>query len=119
MEFVGPFVERRVGCDIVTSDARDAQYDTIVEWGIPDHAALQRLTGIKTPTLSIQGDNDLMIPTMLSHVMAGLIPQAQIRIYPDAAHGFLCQSPRGRGASQHIPGAISAVQKEQSNAGEP
>jgi pimeloyl-ACP methyl ester carboxylesterase len=72
---------------------RDAQYDAIVEWGIPDHAALQRLTGITAPTLIIQGDNDLMIPTKLSHLMAGLIPDTRIRIYPDAAHGSLFQYP--------------------------
>ena len=60
-----------------TSDAaRDAQYDAILEWGVPDHAALQRLTGIESPTLVIQGDNDLMIPTKLSHLMADLIPDA-------------------------------------------
>jgi pimeloyl-ACP methyl ester carboxylesterase len=94
MEFLGRFMERREGRDAPTSDAaRDAQYDAIVEWGIPDHAALQRLTGIKSPTLVIQGDGDLMIPTKLSHLMAGLIPDAQIRIYPDAAHGFLFQYP--------------------------
>ena len=34
-----------------------------------------------------------MIPTKLSHLMAGLIPDARIRIYPDAAHGFLFQYP--------------------------
>ncbi len=94
MEFLGRFLERRDGRDAPTSDAaRDAQYDAIVEWGIPDHAALQRLTGIRTPTLIIQGDNDLMIPTKLSHLMAGLIPDAHIRIYADAAHGFLFQYP--------------------------
>jgi pimeloyl-ACP methyl ester carboxylesterase len=94
MEFLGRFMERQEGRDAPTSDAvRDAQYDAIVEWGIPDHAALQRLTGIKSPTLVIQGDDDLMIPTKLSHLMAGLIPDAQIRIYPDAAHGFLFQYP--------------------------
>jgi pimeloyl-ACP methyl ester carboxylesterase len=94
LEFLGRFMERREGRDAPTSDsARDAQYDAIVEWGIPDHAALQRLTGINTPTLIIQGDDDLMIPTKLSHLMAGLIPDAQIRIYPDAAHGFLFQYP--------------------------
>jgi pimeloyl-ACP methyl ester carboxylesterase len=93
-EFLGRFMERQEGRDAPTSDAaRDAQYDAIVEWGIPDHAALQRLTGIKSPTLVIQGDGDLMIPTKLSHLMAGLIPDAQIRIYPDAAHGFLFQYP--------------------------
>ena len=34
-----------------------------------------------------------MILTKLSHLLAGLIPDAQIRIYPDAAHGFLFQYP--------------------------
>ena len=87
-------MRRQEGRDEPTSDsARDAQYDAIVEWGIPDHAALQRLTGIESPTLIIQGDNDLMIPTKVSHLMAGLIPNAQIQIYSDAAHGFLFQYP--------------------------
>ena len=93
-EFLGRFLERQDARDAPTSDAvRDAQYDAIVEWGIPDHAALQRLTGINVPTLVIQGDNDLMIPTKLSHILAGLIPDARITIYPDAAHGFLFQYP--------------------------
>jgi pimeloyl-ACP methyl ester carboxylesterase len=93
-EFLGRFLERQEGRDAPTSDvARDAQYDAVVEWGIPDHSALQRLTGIKSPTLVIQGDGDLMIPTKLSHLLAGLIPDARIRIYPDSAHGFLFQYP--------------------------
>ena len=41
--------------------------------------------------LIIQGDGDLMMPTRLGHLMAGLIPDA--RIYPDSAHGFLFQEP--------------------------
>jgi pimeloyl-ACP methyl ester carboxylesterase len=93
-EFLSRFVARQDGRDVPTSDrARDAQYDAIVDWGVPDHGALQRLTGIQSPTLVIQGDTDLMIPTRLSHLLAGLIPDAQIRIYPDAAHGFLFQHP--------------------------
>ena len=94
MEFLARFIERHEGRDAPTSDAaRDAQYDAIVEWGIPDHGALQRSTGIKSPTLIIQGDNDLMIPNKLSHLMTGLIPDVRIRIFPDAAHGFLFQYP--------------------------
>jgi pimeloyl-ACP methyl ester carboxylesterase len=92
-EFLARFLERQ-DRDAPTSDAaRDAQYDAIVDWGVPDHGALQRLTGIQSPTLVLQGDNDLMIPTKLSHLLAGLIPDARIRIYPDAAHGFLFQYP--------------------------
>jgi pimeloyl-ACP methyl ester carboxylesterase len=94
LEFLDRFMARTEDRDAPTNVAlRDAQYDAIVEWGIPDHAALQRLTGIKSPTLIIQGDGDLMIPPELSHLMAGLIPDARIRIYPDAAHGFLFQYP--------------------------
>jgi pimeloyl-ACP methyl ester carboxylesterase len=94
LEFLVRFMERQEGRDAPSSDAvRDAQYDAIVEWGIPDHGAPQRLTGIESPTLVIQGDDDLMIPTKLSHLMAGLIPDARIRIYPDAAHGSLFQYP--------------------------
>jgi pimeloyl-ACP methyl ester carboxylesterase len=86
--------ETQEGRDSPTSDAaRDAQYDAIVEWGIPDHGALQRLTGISCPTLVIQGDGLLMIPIPLFHLMAGLVHDARIRIYPDAAHGFLFQYP--------------------------
>jgi pimeloyl-ACP methyl ester carboxylesterase len=93
VEFLGRFMECRDRDAPTTDAARDAQYDAVVEWGIPDHAALQRLTGIQSPTLVIQGDNDLMIPTKLSHLMAGLIPDAQIRTYPDTAHGFLFPYP--------------------------
>jgi len=93
-EFLGRFMERAKDRDAPTTvGLRDAQYDAIVEWGIPDHAALQRLTAISVPTLIIQGDSDVMIPPELSHLMAGLIPDARIRIYPDAAHGFLFQNP--------------------------
>ncbi|MHC5905341.1 alpha/beta fold hydrolase [Streptomyces sp. S6] len=93
-EFLGRFLARTEDRDVPSSPAsRDAQYDAVLEWGIPDHGALQRLTGIGCPTLILQGDNDLMIPTRASHLMAGLIPDARIRIYPDAAHASLFQYP--------------------------
>jgi pimeloyl-ACP methyl ester carboxylesterase len=92
-EFLGRFLERAERDTPTTDAARDAQYDAVCAWGIPDHSALQRLTGIASPTLVLQGDDDLMIQTKLSHLLAGLIPDAKIRIYPDAAHGFLFQYP--------------------------
>jgi pimeloyl-ACP methyl ester carboxylesterase len=103
MEFLGRFMARTQDRDAPTSlAARDALYDAIVEWGIPNHGALQRLTGIRCPTLIIQGDGDLMIPTKLSHLMAGLIPDARIRIYPDSAHAFLFQEP------EQVPADVDA-----------
>jgi pimeloyl-ACP methyl ester carboxylesterase len=56
MEFLSRFLERHEGRDTPTSDAaRDAQYDAIVEWGIPNHAALQRLTGDRKPDVGHPG----------------------------------------------------------------
>ena len=93
-EFLGRFLQRTEDRDPTpTLAVREAQYDAVLEWGIPDHAALQRLTGIECPTLILQGDNDLMIPTRESHLMAGLIPDAEIHIYPDAAHASIFQYP--------------------------
>ena len=70
-----------------------AQYDAIVEWGIPDPTRLHRLAGITQPTLVANGDNDRMIPTVNSQILADHIPNARLRIFPDAAHGFLFQYP--------------------------
>ena len=39
------------------------------------------------------GDNDTMMITENSHLLAEQLPNAQIRIYPDAGHGFLDQYP--------------------------
>ncbi|OKI49263.1 alpha/beta fold hydrolase [Micromonospora sp. CB01531] len=71
-----------------------AQYDAIVEWGIPDPTQLNRLAGITQPTLVANGDNDMMIPTVNSQILADHLPNARLRIFADAAHGFLFQYPR-------------------------
>ena len=70
---------------------REAQYDAVCTWGIPDHARLQRLSAIDMPVFVANGDSDRMILPHYSYLLAGLIPQAQLKIYPDAAHGFLFQ----------------------------
>jgi len=70
---------------------RNAQYDAVCAWGIPDHALLQRLSAIDLPVLIANGDGDPMILPHYSHLLAGLIPHARVKIYPDSAHGFLFQ----------------------------
>jgi pimeloyl-ACP methyl ester carboxylesterase len=67
---------------------RQAQYDAVCAWGIPDHALLQRLSAIDVPVLVANGDSDPMILPHYSYLLAGLIPQARVKIYPDSAHGF-------------------------------
>ena len=78
--------------DTATSWAtREAQYDAVCTWGIPNHALLQRLGCLQMPVFVANGDSDPMILPHYSYLLAGLIPQASVKIYPDAAHGFLFQ----------------------------
>ena len=74
-----------------TWQTRQAQYDAVCDWGIPDHGQLQRVSAIGMPVFVANGDGDPMVLPHFSYLLAGLIPQARMRIYPDAAHGFLFQ----------------------------
>jgi pimeloyl-ACP methyl ester carboxylesterase len=70
---------------------REAQYDAVCAWGIPNHALLQRLGAIAMSVFVANGDRDPMILPHYSYLLAGLIPDARMKIYPDSAHGFLFQ----------------------------
>ena len=80
---------------------RQAQYDAVCAWGVPDWSALERLRAITVPVFVANGDSDPMIPPRLSHLLAGLLPDARICIYPDAAHGFLFQHHEAFAADVH------------------
>jgi pimeloyl-ACP methyl ester carboxylesterase len=92
VETLGRLTARREDRDKQTTwQTRQAQYDAVCEWGIPNYGQLQRVTAIGMPVFVANGDSDPMILPHLSYLLAGLIPQAQVKIYPDAAHGFLFQ----------------------------
>jgi pimeloyl-ACP methyl ester carboxylesterase len=91
-ETLGRLTARRDDRDEQTTwQTRQAQYDAVCDWGIPDHGQLQRVSAIGMPVFVANGDGDPMILPHLSYLLAGLIPQARVKIYPDAAHGFLFQ----------------------------
>jgi pimeloyl-ACP methyl ester carboxylesterase len=92
VETLGRLTARRDDRDKQTTwETRQAQYDAVCDWGIPDHSQLQRVSAIDTPVFVANGDGDAMILPHFSYLIAGLIPQARVKIYPDAAHGFLFQ----------------------------
>jgi pimeloyl-ACP methyl ester carboxylesterase len=70
---------------------RLAQYDAVCAWGAPNHALLERVSAIDKPVFVANGDSDPMILPRYSYLLAGLIPGALLKIYPDSAHGFLFQ----------------------------
>ncbi|WP_236194985.1 alpha/beta fold hydrolase [Pseudomonas glycinae] len=64
------------------------QLKAITAWGRQPRQALGRL---RTPTLVVNGDNDIMVPSVNSFELARLIPDAQLVIYKDAGHGGIFQ----------------------------
>jgi pimeloyl-ACP methyl ester carboxylesterase len=94
MEYLGRAYTRQEGRDAETDLAtRDAQLAAITAWGIPDASKLNRLAGIIQPVLVAAGDDDTMMHTENSRLLADRLPNGQLRIYPDANHGFLDQYP--------------------------
>jgi pimeloyl-ACP methyl ester carboxylesterase len=86
------FAARTADRDAPTGwQTRLAQYDAVCSWGQPNHSLLERLSAIDKPVFVANGDSDPMILPRYSYLLAGLIPDARIKIYPDAAHGFLFQ----------------------------
>ncbi|MNG16693.1 putative aminoacrylate hydrolase RutD [compost metagenome] len=46
---------------------------------------------MRTPTLIVNGDNDIMVPSVNSIALANRIPNAHLVIYEDAGHGGIFQ----------------------------
>jgi pimeloyl-ACP methyl ester carboxylesterase len=74
-----------------TWSTRQAQYDAVCAWGIPNHSLLERVSAIELPVFVTNGDSDPMILPRYSYLLAGLLPNVRLTIYPDSAHGFLFQ----------------------------
>ncbi|CAI8762403.1 alpha/beta fold hydrolase [Pseudomonas chlororaphis] len=64
------------------------QLKAIIAWG---KQASQDLGRLRTPTLIVNGDNDIMVPSVNSIALANRIPNAQWVIYEDAGHGGIFQ----------------------------
>jgi len=91
-QVAGRIFGRTTGQDEPTTwQTRQAQYDAVCAWGIPNHGLLQRVAAILLPVFVANGDSDPMILPRYSHLLAGLLPDARVTIYPDSAHGFLFQ----------------------------
>jgi len=92
LEFFGRYIEREHERDLpVSAEGREAQYEAILEWGVPDQDALRRLDAIEQPALVAGGDSDLVIPPPALQLLGSSLPNARVRTYPDSGHGFLFQ----------------------------
>jgi pimeloyl-ACP methyl ester carboxylesterase len=108
MAYLGRTQARQTDRDAQTDLAtRDAQLAAITAWGIPNASKLNRLAGIVQPTFVATGDNDTMMHTKNSQLLADRLPNAHLRIYADANHGFLNQYPELFG--DHVNTFLNAV----------
>jgi pimeloyl-ACP methyl ester carboxylesterase len=87
--FLSRLSERKEDRDVaVTNEAIHAQVTAITKWGM---AATGSLGAIKQPVLVVNGDNDIMAPTINSVELARKLPNAELSIFPDAGHGAIFQ----------------------------
>ena len=70
-----------------------AQQAALMEWRQPRGERYADLKAIKQPTLVVNGNDDIMVPTINSFTLSQHIPNAQLIVYPDSGHGALFQYP--------------------------
>ena len=70
-----------------------AQRAAIAKWGAKRERPYDYLQAIQQPTLVVNGSNDVIIYTINSYILQQNLPNAQLIIYPDSAHGSQYQYP--------------------------
>ena len=87
--FVNRLEERTVGRDApIKLRAFRTQLKAIQRWG---RSAPADLSKISQPTLIANGDNDRMVPSVLSEDLHRRISGSELVIYPDSGHGGIFQ----------------------------
>ena len=92
--FLERFLRRTANRDPeVNEKVAPAQLEAIGKWGVQREGSYAYLKTILQPTLVVNGDNDVIIPSINSWILQQNIPDAQLIIYPDANHGSQYQYP--------------------------
>jgi pimeloyl-ACP methyl ester carboxylesterase len=87
--FVRRLEERTADRDAkITVKAFRAQLKAIKKWG---RSAPADLSVVTQPTLIANGDNDRMVPSVLSEDLHRRIPGSELIVYPDSGHGGIFQ----------------------------
>jgi pimeloyl-ACP methyl ester carboxylesterase len=76
-----------------SNETLQSQITAITAWG--NASGGEKLLGaIKHPVLVVNGDNDIMVPTINSVALFRALPNAELSIFPDAGHGGIFQYHR-------------------------
>jgi pimeloyl-ACP methyl ester carboxylesterase len=77
----------------VSMETVQAQGAAIAAYGAEKDETYAHLKRLHQPTLVVNGDNDIIIPTINSYLLQQHLPCAQLILYPDANHGAHHQYP--------------------------
>jgi pimeloyl-ACP methyl ester carboxylesterase len=77
----------------VNDKVAPAQRAAIAKWAAPREHPYDYLKTIRQPTLVVNGSNDVIIYTVNSLILQQNLPNAELIIYPDSAHGSHHQYP--------------------------
>ncbi|MFK0166945.1 alpha/beta hydrolase [Rhizobium sp. NPDC090279] len=77
----------------VSMETVQAQATAIAAYGAQKDETYAHLSDLHQPTLVVNGDNDIIIPTINSYLLQQHLPNAQLILYPDANHGAHHQYP--------------------------
>ena len=90
--FIERLAERREDRDYVSGpEVARAQIAAFREWERFTGERFATLTGIRQPTLVVNGVHDEMIPVRNSYWLSENLPDAVLMVYPDSGHGSLFQ----------------------------
>ncbi len=79
---------KRISAIPTENDAFFRQMMAVQQWGCFD-----RLPNLHAPTLILHGTDDILVPPGNAEVLARRIPNATVKLYEDAGHGFTAQIP--------------------------
>jgi pimeloyl-ACP methyl ester carboxylesterase len=77
----------------VNGKVAPAQRAAIAKWAAPREHPYDYLKTIRQPTLVVNGSSDVIIYTVNSFILQQNLPNAELIIYPDSAHGSHHQYP--------------------------
>jgi pimeloyl-ACP methyl ester carboxylesterase len=99
VEFIRRLGHPRPEADrMVSEPSWRAQFEAAKKWKAADPLALAGLSRLKQPTLVAHGEFDVMITLARARALADNMPNADLRIFPDAGHAFLFQEPEAFGS---------------------
>ena len=87
-----------------TWQTRQAQYDAVCAWGIPNHSLLQRVAAIDLPVFVANGDSDPMILPRYSYLLGRASPGRPPHHLPGLGPRLPVPAPQPvRGRRQRVP----------------